>query len=129
MLITSSTAAITAAATGLAIASASSPTVANFTFSDNTAADDGGGMVNYSDSNPTVTNCILWGDSPDEIYTSNTSTITVSFSDLQGGLPPANTVDGGGNIDADPLFVDADGPDNTLPLGRSGINLRGWRRP
>ena len=40
---------------------------------------------------------------------------------MQGGLA-ANTVDGGGNIDADPLFVDADGPDNTA--GTEDDNLR-----
>ena len=33
---------------------------------------------------------------------------TVRFSDLQGGLP-SDTVDSGGNIDADPFFVDAAG--------------------
>ena len=89
----------------------SSPTVTNCTFSGNTA-NYGGGMDNFY-SSPTVTNCILWGDSPDEIYnSSSSSTPTVSFSNLQGGLPANNTVDGGGNIAVDPLFVDADGPDD-----------------
>jgi hypothetical protein len=40
---------------------------------------------------------------------------------VQGGLP-TNTVDGGGNIAVDPLFVDADGPDNTA--GTEDDNLR-----
>ena len=73
-------------------------------------------MDNYKGSPfspPTVTNCILWGNSPDEIYNSSSSTTTISYSDLQGGLP-GGTIDGGGNIDADPLFVDADGPDNVI---------------
>jgi hypothetical protein len=102
--------------------SSSSPTVTNCTFSSNTAT-WGGGMYNAYYSSPTVTNCILWGDSPDEIFNGgpSTSTPTVSFSDLQGGWP-ANTVDGGGNIDVDPLFVDADGPDNTI--GTEDDNLR-----
>ena len=100
----------------------SSPTVSNCTFSGNTAY-AGGGMYNYN-SSPTVTNCILWGDSPDEIYTTSSSTLTVSFSDVQGGLP-ANTVDGGGNIDADPLFVDADGPDNTAGTEDDDLRLSG----
>jgi hypothetical protein len=97
----------------------SSPTVSNCTFSGN-AAQFGGGMENSSSSSPTVTNCILWGNSPDEISDFG-GTPTISFSDVQGGLP-AGTVDGGGNIDTDPLFIDADGPDNTA--GTEDDNLR-----
>jgi len=73
----------------------SSPTVTNCTFSSNTAF-SGGGISNWS-SSPTVTNCILWGDTPDEIDGSS----TVSYSDIQGGFA------GTGNINANPLFVDA----------------------
>jgi hypothetical protein len=58
-----------------------------------------------------VTNCILWGDTPNEIFNYVDATSTISFSDVQGGLPPG-TIDGGGNIDADPLFVDPDGVDD-----------------
>ncbi len=72
--------------------------VTNCTFISNEAG-YGGGMSNQ-DSNPTVTNCILWGDTPDEIYYPN---ITVTYSDVQGGWT------GTGNIDLDPLFSDADG--------------------
>ncbi len=103
----------------------SSPTVTNCNFSDNWTVYAGGGMSNEfssnsivtnctfisnkagygggmsnQDSNPTVTNCILWGDTPDEIYYPN---ITVTYSDVQGGWT------GTGNIDLDPLFSDADG--------------------
>ena len=76
----------------------SSPTVTNCTFSGNSAG-QGGGMINNS-SSPTVTNCILW----DGIRNGDSSP-TVSFSDVQGGLG-AGTTNGGGNINADPLFVD-----------------------
>ena len=87
----------------------SSPTVTNCTFSGNTAlfggpGSGGGGMTNFS-SSPAVTNCILWGDTPSEIRDALESVTTVSFSDIQAGFP------GTGNIDADPLFVDANGPD------------------
>jgi parallel beta-helix repeat protein len=78
----------------------SSPIVTNCTFSGNTATYDGGGMYN-ANSSPTVTNCILWGDTPDEIF-DNSSTTTVTYSDVQGGWG------GTGNIDANPLFDDAD---------------------
>ena len=72
--------------------------VTNCTFISNNAG-YGGGMSN-EESNPTVTNCILWGDTPDEIYYPN---ITITYSDVQGGWT------GTGNIDADPMFADTEG--------------------
>jgi len=79
--------------------SSSSTTVANCTFSGNSAGYNGGGMAN-SYGSPTVTNCILWGDTGGEIY-NDASTPTVTYSNVQGGYA------GTGNIDADPLFVGA----------------------
>ncbi len=81
----------------------SNSTVTDCTFSGNTA-DTGGGMHNRYDSTPTVTNCVLWGDMPDELVNSDQSVPTIRFSDVQGGLP-VGAVDGGGNIDPDPMFV------------------------
>ncbi len=81
----------------------SSPTLTNCTISENT---NGGGVFCY-DSGPTLTNCNLWGDAPEEIHLYDVnSTPTVVNCNVQGGWP------GTGNIDADPLFVDPDGPDN-----------------
>ncbi len=92
----------------------SSPTVINCTFSGNTVTNDGGGMYNLC-SNPTVANCILWGDSPNEIY-NFASTPTVTYSNVQGGYP------GTGNINADPLFVDPDNDDFRLMPGSPAID-------
>jgi hypothetical protein len=78
-----------------------SPTVINCTFIDNQAG-YGGGMFAKVNSSPSLTNCILWGDTPEEILLEN-STITVTYSDVQGGWA------GTGNIDADPTFADAEG--------------------
>jgi L-ascorbate metabolism protein UlaG (beta-lactamase superfamily) len=107
----------------------SRPALVNVVFSGNSAGDDGGGMSNYNASpalinatfssnsasrgggifndnaSPTVSNCILWGNTPDEVYDYQSST-TVCYSDVRGGY------DGPGNINADPLFVDADGVDD-----------------
>ena len=81
----------------------SSPTLTNCTFSGNSTGYKGGGMTNIS-SSPTLTKCILWGDTAPigpEIYNSG-STPTVTYSDIAGGYT------GTGNINADPLFADAD---------------------
>ena len=93
------------------------PTVTNCTFSDNSAT-WGGGMFNH-DASPTVTNCILWGNTaPDgpQILNVFASSPTITFSDIQGGWPGID------NIDAGPLWVDANGVDN-IP-GTEDDNLR-----
>ncbi|MHC4537194.1 MAG: choice-of-anchor Q domain-containing protein, partial [Planctomycetota bacterium] len=82
----------------------SSSTVTNCTFTGNIAI-DGGGMYNDT-SSPTLANCILWGDSPDEIFEDSSST-TVTYSDVQGGT--GETWFGVGCIDTDPMFADAEG--------------------
>jgi len=68
------------------------------TFTGNWAGKVGGMMYN-STSTVIMTNCILW-DGADEIFNSDDSTITISYSDIQGGWP------GAGNIDVDPCFAD-----------------------
>jgi hypothetical protein len=57
----------------------------------------------------TVTNCILWGDGPNELVGPRIPTVT--YSDVQGGFP------GTGNIDTDPLFVDTAGGNFRLSPG------------
>ncbi|MCH8165818.1 MAG: right-handed parallel beta-helix repeat-containing protein, partial [Planctomycetes bacterium] len=83
------------------------PTLTNCTFSGNTAAGIGGGIREVY----RMTNCILWGDSPDEIVAAG----TVTYSDVQGGFA------GEGNIDADPMFVDA-GDDLRLSAGSPAVD-------
>jgi len=79
----------------------SSPSLTNCTFWGN-SADRGGGMSLAFDAFPVLTNCILWGNSPDEIYDLYMgSSPEVTYSDIQGGYA------GEGNINADPMFLDA----------------------
>ena len=108
----------------------SSPTVVNCTFSGNSISGHGGGMGNLGCSNVTLTNCILWGNtaysSGNEIY-DDSSTPVISYCDIAGCLDGGSWDtslghDGGGNIDADPLFVDADGYDDIS--GTEDDNLR-----
>ena len=79
--------------------SGSSATLRNCTFSQNSASNNGGGIGNSSDYNLSMSNCIVWGNTPDEIY-GGAGIPVVTYSDVQGGWP------GLGNIDIDPLFVD-----------------------
>jgi hypothetical protein len=101
----------------------SNPALTNVTFSGNTA-DHGGGMVNYDYSYPELANCILWGNTPNQIHNYNNSSPTISYSLVEGGWS------GTGNIDADPQFVDADGPDNTPGTLDDNLRLKNLsRRP
>ena len=107
----------------------SSPTLSNCTFTGNLADGGGGGMYNAS-GNPTLINCILWGnsatDSP-QIYGGG----TVTYSDVQGGYP------GLGNINIDPLFLDpgqwdsngtvGDPSDDFWVDGDYHLKSEGWR--
>jgi parallel beta-helix repeat protein len=79
----------------------SSPVITNCTITEN-RADGYGGGIECAISSPTLKNTILWGDTaPDgkEIYLDEGSTITLTYSDVEGGWT------GTGNIDAYPLFV------------------------
>jgi len=83
----------------------SSPNITNCTISANTAY-HGGGIYCEDYSSPIVKNSILWDDtattSGNEIYLNtyyNSSTITVTYSDVEGGRS------GIANINVDPLFV------------------------
>jgi len=85
----------------------SSPTITSNTITGNIVQDCGGGIYCGGSSSPTITNCILWGDSPDEIYESSSFPV-VTYSGIQGGWP------GEGNIDEEPMFVLADKDDYHL---------------
>ncbi len=120
----------------------SGPVLINCTFSGNSASLWGGGMDSRDDSGPTLVNCtfagnsarngnalaydflpqdkpsnvelincILW-DGGDEIWNNDGSTITMTYSDIQGGqasvFDPCETlIWGKGNTDADPCFANS----------------------
>ncbi len=88
-------------------------TVVNSTFSGNSSGISGGAIVASAGQ---LTNCIVWGNSATQV--SAGALTTVAFSDVQGGYP------GLGNIDADPLFVDADGPDDAPGTADDDLRLQ-----
>ena len=97
--------------------SKSSPTLMNCTIAANRSDYGGGGIASIYYSVTTIINSILWGDRASEgpeiflIYTDYPSTLTVSYSDVEGGNGAAYVEEGctlnwlEGNIDEDPLFV------------------------
>ena len=78
-----------------------------------------GGVYCYVNGNPTLNNCILWGDTPQEFYTLSGNSVA-TYCNVQGGWP------GDGNIDTDPFFVDPENGDFRLlpcsPCIDSGSN-------
>jgi predicted outer membrane repeat protein len=95
----------------------SSPALTNTTFSANSAQVHGGGMYNQ-DSAPTIVNSILWGnhdttgDGQDaQVHNVGTTVNLIARSLVQGGCPSgASCVPE--PLDADPQFLDTDGPDD-----------------
>jgi hypothetical protein len=101
-------------------------TIANCTFSRNSAV--GGGAM-YSRKGGSwdtiiviVTNCIFWGDAPDEIRNENNPTVTVNYTDIQSGWT------GECNINKDPCFAEPNNGDYHLKsqAGRWDANEGQW---
>jgi len=101
--------------------SSSSPVLQQVTISGNSA--DQGGAIHCVGAQPVMVNSILWNDSPNEINCfgqGDASTVTVDHCDIQGGEAGIETNGNGtvnwldGNLETDPLFVDAEAGDFSL---------------
>jgi len=98
----------------------SSPLIINNTISGNIPFDGFDGAISCSEnSHPIIKNTILWGDSVDnEIIHDGSSNPTIIYSNVEGGYGvPADS-----NINADPLFTDAEGGDFHLLPGSPCID-------
>ncbi len=111
------------------------PIVTNSTFTANIAGAGGGGVFsgrsdagNNAQTIPSsvhMTNVILWGNAQLQLFNQRESAQIVAtvpnidFSCVEGLTPQLGGI---GNIGDDPLFVDADGPDNIA--GNTDDNLR-----
>jgi len=82
-------------------------TLTNLTISGNTAS-QGGGIEAWSNAHPEVINSIIWDNTPTAVSLFGTGDIDITYSDIDGGWG------GEGNIDADPLFTDANSDDYTI---------------
>ncbi len=93
----------------------SSPAATNCTFFGNTA-DSGGAIYNRSISSPAVSNSIFWDNAATKdganvfneiIEGQDSQPLRITHSDVQGGCESTGSLCGEGNIDVDPLFVNA----------------------
>ena len=92
------------------------PKIINCTVSGNSGSIAGGIYVG-TEGTVTVRNCIFWGDSSHEMWEED---YDITYSNIEGGYS------GEGNIDSDPLFMDADEGDyrivQTSPCIDSGTS-------
>lgn len=111
-----------AAGGGIYLGGSATADIKHCTFSLNVAEDGpvvtgaAGGLACVSTVVANVVNSIFWGNQATDwpqIREVPGATTTVSYCDIEN--PGANTyTDGGGNIPSDPMFLDADGVDNTV---------------
>jgi parallel beta-helix repeat protein len=112
-------------------------TMNNNTIAENYAAQIGGGIACYDNSTVTINNTIFWNNSSptgDEIWIGYyysppvPSTLTISYSDVEGGQDSAFVDEGctlnwgDGMIDEDPLFMTYKGFDYLLGVGSPCID-------
>lgn len=120
------------APTGAGIFARGAAQVSNCTLTQNAATGDGGGIAAEGSALLQVYNSTLWVNTAavgGQLSLADTASVTVHHCDVQGGFGAVAQTGsgpllwGGGNLDADPLFVDADGPDND-PLTLLGNDWR-----
>lgn len=100
------------------------PYIAASTFADNLTHLQGSAILNVDSSRAVIHDSIFWGNEtvydPEGlvIFSDETSSASLSYSDVEGGYP------GAGNIDADPLFADPSN-DDFQPLAGSPVIDKG----
>jgi hypothetical protein len=111
----------------------SHPILTNCTFSRNIAevgnalTCDAWNHIKVHSSIIDLRNCILW-DGGNEIYNRDRSTINITYSNVPNNQtaiydPSEDVIWGEGNINTDPLFVDADGDDNIVGTEDDDLRL------
>jgi hypothetical protein len=121
---------------GGAFVDVATPSFINCVFMGNSSSTDAGAL-HVTGGQTGLTNCIFRNNSAPtgaEIDNNNSSILTIAYTNVQGGWDGAGVdnhasatlANGGGNIDADPLFVDAadhDGPDGIWMTTDDGLVL------
>ncbi|MCB0686118.1 MAG: hypothetical protein KDC53_06325 [Saprospiraceae bacterium] len=108
-----------------------SPSILNSVFTNNEASNAGGAIGNVvngaGQSTPIITNSIIWANG-DELASQGGATAIITHSIVLGsggsgaGWNAPFGVDGGNNLDVDPMFVDTANQDFHLLLASPAIN-------
>lgn len=110
---------------GIYLGTDSNPILVNATLWGNVTARYGGGVYNRN-GKPIVLNTILWGNAAaDGDQIKNDDPIDqpfLAYTLIEGGVPE-RVSNGGGNFDADPLFMDADGTDDMAGTDDDDLRL------
>ncbi|HPF39589.1 MAG TPA: hypothetical protein P5081_02910 [Phycisphaerae bacterium] len=111
-------------------------TIVNCTMTSNQSGGRGGAVYFRLGTNHRIENSILWGNSSTsgagEVQAEAGIPVTIGHSDVRfsggsgTGWDSALGTDGGGNIDADPVFVDFDGGDDTPGTPDDNLQLAGY---
>ena len=108
----------------------------NVTISENSAQLGGSGIQCEAATNLTLINCILWNNEINFSPNNIPSSISISYSNIEGGIDSILTNNNGsvdwgdGNINLDPLFCNPDSSDFSLSenspcigIGENGLNI------
>jgi hypothetical protein len=93
-------------------------TLVNCTFSANSSDFSGGALRESGFATTTISNCVLWNNSPDEIKVGAEATVALYNCDVMGGW----SGDGANNMSVDPLFADPANDDYRLAAGSPCVN-------
>ncbi len=106
-------------------------TFSQVTIVNNHTAGHGGGILCYDQCNLILVNCIMWNNSPEEIYFRENNppvTVVIAYSDIEGGKDGVITNDHGtlnwveGNLNVSPNFIDEGSGDYNLLINSPCIN-------
>ncbi|MGY8817741.1 MAG: choice-of-anchor Q domain-containing protein, partial [Pseudomonadales bacterium] len=86
---------------GLLCEYSSDPVLTNVTIINNSASQGGSSLYSRADASITVKNSIIWSNDNSEIVTETGGSASITYSSIH------ESYTGTGNIDSDPLFVDA----------------------
>jgi predicted outer membrane repeat protein len=94
-------------------------TISQVIFSANWSKNNGGALVNQ-ESSPLIRNSIFWGNQGGQIHDHAAG----NAPDMQDSLIQGGYITGTHILDADPLFVDADGADNVAGTADDDLQLQ-----
>jgi hypothetical protein len=111
----------------LRLSASGSPEIINITAYGNSASEGGALYTSGTNNFPFIRNSVLWGNTSSgnsnqqQVFVASGQPL-IENSLIQDGVP-AGAFDNGGNLSSDPLFVDADGADDTAGTADDDLRL------